>query len=319
LTASRQANVKWKEIIKVVKQELATLSFKPTLRTMFYRLVSKPLIANTNTTYKSLGHATVEARMDGRLPIACFADNSRQVVGDWSEDYWTPEQVIDHRINELWNTENDYEAFIPMWHNQPHYVEIWTEKDAMVGTFQSILEEHYVRIVPMRGFSSLTFLYETVQRLKRLQIAGKSIHILYYGDFDPSGDYMDTDLQKRMRKMKFNINKNGGSFERIAVTPKHIEQHKLPYNPDEVTTKKLMENDNRTNGFLKKYGKLYAVEIDALPALIPDVFKQELVIDMVEKYYDKDIYQKLVDKYLPSDINRQVRESVLRKMQEDAD
>ena len=31
-----------------------------------------------------------------------------------------------------------------------------------------------------------------------------------------------------------------------------------------------MNRDSRTTGFVEKYGRLYAVELDALPALIPD-------------------------------------------------
>jgi hypothetical protein len=301
--------INWKEIIKVIQGELRTFSFKPTLRTMFYRLFMKPLIHNTRPTYNSLSRVTVNARMDGRLPIDCFADNTRQVIGSFDEKYYTPDDVIQSRIRRVLHTAKDYTDYIPRWHNQPNYVEVWIEIDAMVGTFRSILNGMQVRIVPMKGFASLTFLYETVQRLKTFQSAGKSIHILYYGDFDPSGDFMDTDLQNRMREMGFNIKKNHGSFERIAVTPKQIKQYKLPYDPDEVTSAK-MEEDTRTKGFLKKYGKLYAVELDALPARIPDIFRQKLVIDKVERYFNKNIYQKLLDKYSESDIDEQVRISI---------
>jgi hypothetical protein len=133
------------------------------------------------------------------------------------------------------NTPEDYTEYIPMWHNQPNYVEIWIEKNAMVGTFRSILEGYQVGIVPMKGFSSMSFLYENVKRLRRLQSAGKSVHILYFGDFDPSGDYMDTDLQNRIRRMGFNVRKKHGSFERVAMTQEQIRKYNLPYNPDKET------------------------------------------------------------------------------------
>lgn len=253
----------------------------------------------------------VFARMDGTLAMDCFADNSRQVIGSFNEDFFTPQELIDARIDYMKDTAKDYIEYIPRWHTQPHYVEIWIEKDAMVGTFQSILEGYEVRIVPMKGFASLTFLYNTLRRLTRHQLEGKSIHVLYYGDFDPSGDYMDTDLQNRTKEMGFNIVKNHGSFERIAVTPKQIKQYDLPYDPDEVTSIK-MGDDTRTKGFLEKYGKLYAVELDALPALIPDVFRKHLVIDKVQRYFNKDIYEKLLDKYPSSDIDKLVRDSVKR-------
>ena len=223
--------------------------------------------------------------------------------------YLTPQALIDSRINRLQKTDEDYTDYIPRWYNQPKYVEVWLEKDAMVGTFQSILRGIEVRIVPMKGFASMSFLYETVKRLRHYLYLGKSIHILYYGDFDPSGDYMDTDLLNRMAKMQFNITDLDGTFERIAVTPEQIEEHDLPYDPDEETSDK-MDGDPRTNGFLEKYGKLYAVELDALPALIPEIFKQQLVIDAIDDYYDEDIYDELVDKYDSKDVQKMLKTSV---------
>ena len=73
-----------------------------------------------------------------------------------------------------------------------------------------------------------------------------------------------------------------------------------------------MENDSRTNGFMEKYGTLYATELDALPALIPDVFRQELVIDEVEQYFDDEIYTELVEKYKSRDIHKLLKTSLRR-------
>ena len=64
----------------------------------------------------------------------------------------------------------------------------------MSNILQSILKGKDVRILPNKGFTSWTFLYECVERLKKQKKKGKNIHILYYGDFDPSGDNMVDDL-----------------------------------------------------------------------------------------------------------------------------
>ena len=39
---------------------------------------------------------------------------------------------------------------------------------------------------------------------------------------------------------------------------------------------------------------MYTVELDSLPALIPDIFRQDMVIDKVEQYFDEDIHQELL-------------------------
>ena len=63
MTSSRRTD--WKEVIKAVREELKSFSaegYKPTLRTMFYRLFSKQLIPNTSSAYDSLGKNMVRAR-----------------------------------------------------------------------------------------------------------------------------------------------------------------------------------------------------------------------------------------------------------------
>ena len=90
--------IKWKNIIKIIKEDLKiyySQGYKPTVRTTFYRLHSKGLIPNTRSSYNSLDRATVKAREDGRLPMDCFADNSRHVVGDFNEVYYEPNDFID--------------------------------------------------------------------------------------------------------------------------------------------------------------------------------------------------------------------------------
>ena len=84
-------------------------------------------------------------------------------------------------------------------------------------------------------------------------------------------------------------------FQKIAVTPEQIKKYNLPFNPDKTTDEK-MKRDSRTKGFVEKYGSLYAVELDALPALIPDEFRK-LVIQSVEQFYDKNIYEEIIEKY----------------------
>jgi hypothetical protein len=83
--------INWKYIIEIIKEELKIYhnhGYKPIIRSIFYRLYAKNLIPNTSSTYTSLDRATVKARLDGRLPINCFVDNSRNVVGNFNEIYF---------------------------------------------------------------------------------------------------------------------------------------------------------------------------------------------------------------------------------------
>ena len=62
-------------------------------------------------------------------------------------------------------------------------------------------------------------------------------------------------------------------FERIAVAEEQIEQFNLPPMPKSKETIDKVNHDTRKNGFIRKYGKLYIVELDALLAIVPDEFK----------------------------------------------
>lgn len=63
----------------------------------------------------------------------------------------------------------------------------------MTSEFDKIVdnEDLQARIVPYGGNAGTTFLNDCVIRLKKKMNLRKNIHILYYGDFDPSGEMMD--------------------------------------------------------------------------------------------------------------------------------
>ena len=111
---------------------------------------------------------------------------------------------------------------------------------------------------------------------------------------------MFDDLKSRISKVclkpDINMRLDEIDFQRVAVTPEQIKKYKLPVNIDKLTEEKL-KKDSRTPGFVEKYGDLYAVELDALPALIPEEFKK-LVLESVEQFYDKKFMQKLYQSVL---------------------
>ncbi len=124
---------------------------KPTLRTIFYSLVSLNVIENTNSSYKQLSEYTVKKRENGTLPINCFTDASRSIIGDFDDRFVTFDDYVNWGISHLRHASTDYKKYVPRWYKQPNYVEVWIEKEAMVGTFHSILQDMQIRIVPTRA------------------------------------------------------------------------------------------------------------------------------------------------------------------------
>ena len=233
--SNKRRSINWlKDVMPAIKKRLevcASLQIMPTLRGIFYTLVSLNILENTPNRYDYLSLFTARAReksekvidKDGKpfsneeiLPIDCFADNVRQII-DIEDEYETLEDYIDRGIYHVREAEVNYK--IPRWLNQPHYVEVWSEKDAMTGTVNSIINtggKREVRIVPTRGQESVTFAWQHVQRLKKKQAEGKIIHIRYFGDLDPSGEAIEEATKNKLMLEPYNL--KDIDFKRVGVT-----------------------------------------------------------------------------------------------------
>ena len=285
------SSLDWKKIVNEdVKQALDSFGFPPTLRTMHYRLYSLGVYSNTKSTYTQLSYITARAREQGILPINCFADDTRNVIGNFPDDseYDEPEEYIDSLIHALKHITPYCRNRVSRWRNQPHHVEVWTEKKAMIRTFESILGYREVLIVPFGGYTSITYHNDNCYRLKEFQDAGKEIHILYYGDMDPSGENIQQDIENKLGQYGvYDVD-----FRRIAITEEQITSYHLPTDPDSRTLAKL-KNDTRSNGFMSEHnGELFQVEVDSLPAIVPQEFKN-IVLGPVDQYFDNNIYEEL--------------------------
>jgi len=253
------------------------------------------------------------------LPIGCFSDETRGVSENFNDVYETPEEHIKANLDNLEGLPNGYKKLIPKWYNQPYYVEIWTEKNAMLGTLESIVKDLDVRIVYNRGFDSWSHTWQTYQRIKKMLNEGKKVKILYFGDLDPSGDIMDETINEKMNicfDVEEHISQGQYEFRRIGVLYEHVKKFNLLSNQDPEVLLKLKE-DRRKKRFMQKYGlqsedELFQVEIDALAASAPLDFKN-MVIDEISKYYNDEIYENLLSD--PRHSNEQISLHVRKNVQ----
>lgn len=316
---------KWRQVIdnEVVPllERFKEKGIKPSLRTIHYSLISRPELGlpNTRTTYGKLSEYIVEARKEGRIAWDALSDKTRYTMGDFYDYYVSPEKYIELAIRYLKHTPDNYEDSIYKWYNQPHYVEVWIEKDALSGTFESFLKDIHVKIVINKGFASWTSLHENCKRLSKVieNDPSKHIHILYFGDYDPSGVDMDRHMHEAFSFFCLEgpdcFNREI-DFQRIAVTRQQIEQFGLPPKPEDTDTLAKLDNDTRTKKFIEKNnGELYAVELDALLAIVPDEFEQ-LVKDSVYQYWDESIYEQVLEK--PQHSKESLRRLVSDKVSE---
>ncbi len=102
--------------------EYAAQGFKLTLRQLYYQFVARDLIANTQRSYKRLGNIISEARMAGRVDWNAIEDRTRNLE---SNPHWDdPAAIIEAAARSF---------RIDKWENQPCRVEVWIEKEALIG------------------------------------------------------------------------------------------------------------------------------------------------------------------------------------------
>jgi len=141
--------------------------------------------------------------------------------------------------------------------------------------------------------------------MRPLKESGREIHILCFGDFDPSGDNMVDHLYSALRQFSL----EDIDFRRIAVTEEQIQKFNIPSMPKDKETLDKVNHDTRKKGFIKKYGKLYIVELDALLAIVPDQFKS-IIQGSVDQFFDQEIYQEVMGENQPEMVDRLVRKKV---------
>jgi hypothetical protein len=216
-----------------------------TVRQIYYQLVSRQVIKNDRSQYQAVSKALVEARREGTVPW------------DWIED-----RLRRPRHVSMWDGLGDFadtcrKAYRrDVWATQPAYLEVWLEKDALSGIFEDALNEYGVTLNVGRGYDGWASIHNAALRFGD----GNRATVLYFGDFDPSGEDMVRSLRERLADC--------GSRPEIiksALNAEDIEHYKLP--PDFTKS-----SDTRAAAFVARHGDR-AVELDALPA---DVLRDRL-------------------------------------------
>jgi len=272
--------VKKSRVIPAVQKILKEYNIRLTIRQVFYRLVSIGITKNTTNRYKSLIQILSIARKRGVIPYSAFEDRVRAFIGGETFQYLAPEAVFEDAKSEYESAtetfQDSYANFnLPIWHDQPKYVEVWLEKDALAGLFQQVTNKHNVRLAPCRGYPSLTFLYEAAQHFRTVP-KNKHIVVLYFGDFDMRG----LDIQRNIAEMLSRLYYSDVEVHRCALTKEQIQEHSLLPQPSKKT-------DSMARGWIESQGDV-AWELDALD---PNVL-MKLIDDSIEKHFNREIWDK---------------------------
>jgi hypothetical protein len=241
--------------------------FDLTLRQLYYQFVARGYLANKDTEYKRLGNIINDARLAGRLDWNYIVDRTRNLRG---LSHWaTPSSLIDSAA---------YGYRTDRWANQAHRVEVWIEKDALVGVIAGACNRLDVPFFSCRGYTSQSELWGAGQRLARYSRLGQDPVVIHLGDHDPSGIDMTRDIGDRLALFGAKA-----TVRRIALNMNQVDQYQPPPNPAKLT-------DARANGYITRYGN-QSWELDALDPATLDA----LITATIDDYRDSERWQTDTD------------------------
>jgi len=244
-----------------------------TLRALHYQLVGLGM-TNDIQHYKRVVKSMIDARWDKLIAFEQFSDLDREMVG-WTE---YEETILDDKIetgkDQIGAWMSNYSK--NRWENQPIYPEVFIEKKALQGVFDRVCRKNDVALGACKGYPSLSFLNVASKRLIRAKEAGKSPVIIYFGDYDPSGEDIPRSIKENLERLGVSVR-----LKRIALMEEQVVEWNLPPAP-------AKETDSRT----AKWKGLGQVELDAVK---PEKL-QSMCQKAIDDLFDPDLYSDLLDR-----------------------
>lgn len=237
-----------------VIDEYQKQGFTLTLRQLYYQFVARGWIPNKQSEYKRIGSIINDARLAGYIDWLTIEDRTRNLI---AEPHWEkPEDIIKDAARQF---------KIDKWATQPVRVEVWIEKDALVGVIEPVCNEFAVPFFACRGYSSQSEQWRAGKRMERYSEGGQGVYVLHLGDHDPSGIDMTRDNSDRLNM----FSGNNVIVKRLALNYDQVEQYSPPPNPTKLT-------DSRAGQYLELHGG-NSWELDALePRVISNLIADEI-------------------------------------------
>ena len=241
-------------LINDILDEYNTQGYDLTLRQLYYQLVARGNIENSQRSYKNLGGLVNDGRLAGLIDWNMIVDRTR---GTAIPPHWrSPASIL----------QNAARAFaIDKWEDQENHIEVVVEKDALRGVLEPVCDRLDINFTASKGYPSVTLLHRMSKRLLDKHYEDKKLFILHLADHDPSGLDMTRDLADRF-KMFTRID-----FEvlRLALNMEQVQMLNPPENPAKVT-------DSRYDAYVIEFGES-SWELDAIePRQLSEIIENQV-------------------------------------------
>lgn len=270
-------------VINGILDDYAGQGYDLSLRQLYYQLVSRNYVPNTEKSYKNVGCLVSDARLAGLIDWDMIKDRGREMLS-----------------NPHWNNPGHFmEVVAPqfrfdLWKDQKAYVEVMVEKQALEGVLQPVCSRLDVPFTANKGYSSSSAMYEASRRFIKRAEQGKQLYIIYLGDHDPSGIDMTRDVDDRLDLfVKTSLDRCDQigpnelpaiTVKRVALNMEQVRELNPPENPAKIT-------DSRANSYIRRFGpsswELDAIEPRQLAALVTEAIQSVMDLRLFNRNLKK--------------------------------
>jgi len=248
-------------------EEYQNQGFNLTLRQLYYQFVARGRIPNTEQSYKRIGSIINDARMAGLVDWEAIEDRTRSLR---KNSHWDSPAELIHAAAKGYK--------IDKWEGQENRMEVWIEKDALLGVIEDVCVRNDVPYFSCRGYTSASEMWVAGQRLEGYCVSEQVPLILHLGDHDPSGTDMTRDIFSRLE-----VFMGGARVKRIALNMDQIQQFNPPPNPTKLT-------DSRARGYIREFGD-QSWELDAMEP----TYLSGLIQDQIDGYRNQDKWDEKME------------------------
>lgn len=229
--------------------EIAQIHQPISVRGVYYRAEVQGLVPKTNQGYRRVQETLVWLRENRIMPFSWIVDGTRYTLRRPS--YTSAEQAV--RAAAAAYSQS-------LWANASVAVEVWVEKDAMVGVLEPITTHFDVGLYVARGCSSITFTHKSALELAERSVPSRILHL---GDYDVMGRRAAKAIERDLKKYAPEADIE---FRSIALTEDQIVGWGLPTREEKI-----------------KRQTAIAAELEAAPpARLRNLLRQH-----IEQYIDK--------------------------------
>lgn len=262
-------------LLASIATEIARKDSPLTLRGLMYRVVSAGHLPSTDKVhYQRIGRLLTTLREEGCVPFHWIVDNVRSTDKPSS---WSGLEDFAETVKEAYRRD--------FWSSQESYCHVIVEKDAIAGVVSPVTREFDVRLSPIRGYVSLSFVHEIAVTWK---LIAKPVTCYYLGDFDASGFDLERDCREKLAR-----------YCDRPFTWKRLAVNKSDFADFDLIPLAAKKTDRRYAKFVREHG-VECAELDAIPA----TELRERVRAAINTHIDQDRWERLLE------VERLERESI---------